>query len=124
MKQMSKYHDDFYREKWMTDDQWECAKLLADLFYGFNHITGTIKKDWEGIKVAVDTGNWAATFDFDGLTRAVVMAHDRMIRVEIRPAGPHRIKLLLQKRHVREGKMRDRHPTLEDAVADIRSRLE
>jgi hypothetical protein len=49
---MSQYHDDFYREKWMNDDQWECAKLLADLFYGFNHITGTIKKDWSGIKVA------------------------------------------------------------------------
>lgn len=121
---MSKHHDEFYREPWMTDDQWECALLLADLFYGLNHLDGKIKKDWDGIKVAVGNGNWAASFDYDGLTRAVVMAHDRMIRIEIKPAGPEKIKLHLQKRHHREGTMRDRHPTLEDAVKDIRERLD
>lgn len=120
---MSRYDDDFYREQWMTDAQWSCALLLADLFFGFNHIPGTIKKDWDGIKVAVDTPSWAATFDYDGLTRAVVMAHDRMIRLELSPGGPHRIKIRLQKRHTREGEVRKKHPTLEEAVTGIRAKL-
>ncbi|MBY3433074.1 hypothetical protein HFN89_02625 [Rhizobium laguerreae] len=112
--------DEFYREPWMTDVQWECAKMLADLFYGFHHITGTIKPDGSGIKIGVERGNWAASFDYDGLTRAVVMAHDRMIRFEISPAGPERLKLHFHKRHQREGKMRERHPTIEEAVKAIR----
>lgn len=120
---MSVDYDEFYRLSWMDDAQWECAQMLADLFGGFNHVCGNIKPEWGGIKVAVTNGNWAASFDFDGLTKAIVMAHDRMIRFEITPAGPHAIKLHLRKRHSRDGDARDRHPTMEDAVSDIRKRI-
>ena len=29
-----------YRQKWMTDAQWECYCLLADLYRGFHHMYG------------------------------------------------------------------------------------
>lgn len=112
----------FYRKDWMTDDQWECAKFMRDLFFGFHHINGEIKQSGLGIVVNVFNGNWAASFDYDGLTRAVVMAHDRMIRFEISGnTGPNMLKLFAHKRHIREGPMHKRHPTLEDAVARIRA---
>jgi hypothetical protein len=118
---MSDDHDEYYREAWMTDDQWECAKMLADLFYGFHHIDGNIKPDRKGIKIGVPEGNWAMSYDYDGLTRAIVMAHDRSIRFRISPAGVDRLKLHFEKRHQREGKMTDSHPTLETAVERIRN---
>ena len=110
-----------YRKDWMSDDQWECAIFLADLFRGFHHVNGTIKPSGRGIEANVFNGNWAATYDYDGLTRAVIMAHDRMIRFEISGrTGPNMLKLFLHKRHCREGKMHERHPTLEQAIARCR----
>ncbi len=61
-----------------------------------------------------------ATYDFDGLTRAVVMAHDRCIRFEVGPSGPGMVRLMVHKRHSRDGNMYERHPTLEEHVAEIR----
>ena len=110
-----------YRKDWMSDDQWECYEMLADLFRGFHHITGKLHEFSSGIALNTTNSNMFATYDFDGLTRAVVMAHDRMIRFEIAPSGPGMLKLVLFKRHKREGDlMRERHPTLEDAAALIR----
>ena len=105
----------------MTDDQWECAKLLADLFGGFHHITTPIRAFGSGIELNAHA-NHLATYDFDGLTRLVVLAHDRMVRAEIRPSGPRMLKFALWKRHTREGSMFERHPTMEDAVRTVRQR--
>jgi hypothetical protein len=107
------------REPWMTDDQWECAQMFADVVGGFHHITGTIKPHGEGIKVSDYSGRWA-TFDFDRLTRLVVLAHDRMIRACVEPSGPRMIGVTLWKRHTREGSMFERHPTMEQAIATHR----
>lgn len=46
--------------------------------------------------------------------------HYRMIRFEIAPSGPGMLKLFFHKRHKREGRMYERHPTLEDHVTAIR----
>lgn len=112
-----------YRQKWMTDDQWSCAIFLRDLFRGFHHVLGEIKPCGTGIKLNTSATNWAATYDYDGLTRAVVMAHDRMVRFEFRPSGPRMMQLSLFQRHKREGKMHERHPTLEEAIAATRKML-
>lgn len=114
-------YEQAYRENWMSDDQWVCACLLADLFRGFHHVQGVIRPFGNGIEINSQNGNWAASYDFDGLTRAVVMAHDRMIRFEIRPSGPGMLKLCLWKRHTREGRMNERHPTIEEAISKIRA---
>lgn len=107
----------YYRKPWMSDDQWNCAMFVAELFGGFHHVLGEFKTCSTGIEVNVSNGNWAATYDFDGLTRAVIMAHDRMVRFEIAPSGPRMLKLRLWQRHSREGRMSERHPTIEDAIA-------
>lgn len=115
-------YEKYYRKDWMSDDQWECAEMLADLFFGWHHVQGEIKQLGSGIKLNTSASNWAATFDYDGLTRAVVMAHDRMIRFEFRPSGSRLMQLVLHKRHTREGAMHERHPTLEEAIVAARKR--
>jgi hypothetical protein len=114
---------DYYREKWMNDEQWECALMLADLMRGFHHIGGKIKAAGKsGIECNQPYGHWA-TYDFDGLTRAVIMAHDRCIRFEIQPSGPGRLRLFFHKRQKREGSMYERHPTLEQAIEHLRPKV-
>lgn len=107
--------------KWMTDDQWECFEMLCDLCRGSHHVGGKVKPCGKGILINLRYGWDAATYDFNGLTRAVVMAHDRCIRFEIEPSGFGMLKLVFHKRRLREGgEMWERHPTLESAIALVR----
>lgn len=108
------------RYPWMTDDQFECLTMLSGLFGGMHHVFGNIHPAGTGIVINTSHVGSFATFDFNGLTRAVVMAHDRLIRFEIAPSGPGMLKLFFHKRHTREGSMMKRHPTLEDHVNAIR----
>ncbi len=110
-----------YREDWMSDDQWECYQMLADLFLGYHHITGKLHAWGTGIKLNTTQVGAFATFDFDKLTRAVLLAHDRMIRFEIVPSGPGMLGLILHKRHSREGRMYAYHPTIEEAIERFRA---
>lgn len=112
----------FYRADWMSDDQWQSALLIADLFGGFHHVCGTFKPCGSGVEVnPSNSTNKFASFDFDGLTRAVVLAHDRCIRFAIEPSGPGRLRIQAHKRHKRDGSMYERHPTLEEHVAKLRA---
>jgi hypothetical protein len=106
----------------MNEDQRECYDLLCDLVYGEHHITGLVKAcGARGIMINTPSNRWA-TYDFDGLTRLVVMAHDRCIRAEICPGGPGRVGIHLHKRKMREGQMHERHPTMEENIARIRGK--
>lgn len=106
------------RYPWMTDEQFECFLMLCDIFGGAHHIYSEVKPYGQGI-VVNERHFRASTFDFNGLTKAVVMAHDRCIRFEIEPSGPGMLKLVLHKRK-REGQMYERHPTMEDHIRSIR----
>jgi len=108
-----------YRKDWMSDDQWECAEMLADLYGGFHHLYTDIKDHGYGIEISVPFFR-LATFDFSALTIAVFMAHDRMIRLSLGQSGPHMVKLVLHKRHKRDGRFHERHPTIDDALASYR----
>ncbi len=112
--------EEAHRREWMSDDQWACAIMLADLFRGFHHIHGKIKECGQTGILVNATNNSFASYDFDTLTRATIMAHDRLIRFSIQPSGPRMLKLVLHKRHKREGAMHERHPTIEDAIKAIR----
>lgn len=105
---------------WMTEDQWECFEMLCDLCKGSHHVGGKVKPCGVGIEINIRYGFHASTFDYNGLTEAVILAHDRCIRFEIEPSGPGMMKLKFHKRHYREGRMDERHPTLEDAITQIR----
>lgn len=101
---------------WCTDDQWECCKLLFDLV-GDNHLFSAIKA-W-GTGISYKTGEDFSTFDFDLMTIAVFMAHDRCIRISIRHASKGMINICLWKRQ-REGVFSRRHPTIETALGEYR----
>ncbi len=107
-----------YREN-MTADQIWCLDLLCDVFGGEHHL-GHVYECGSGIKVSMP-GDRLATFDLDYLTRLVVLAHDRCVRVEVAPGGPYRVKLLVHKRYLRKaGRVNERHPEIEDAIREVR----
>jgi hypothetical protein len=105
----------------MTDDQRACFDVLELVFYGAHHVP-KVQSYGKGIKVNVFSGK-LATFDFDYLTRLVVLCHDACVRAEIVQGGPGNVGIVLHKRHVREGRMNERHPRMEDAIAAIRPQL-
>ena len=107
-----KMERDAYRQNWMSDAQWECTLMLRDFFRGFHHAP-KIKCCGNGIEA--NTGKPMATWDFDTLTKLVIMSHDRCIRTEIAPSGPGRLKIRLWKRSA-EGLIHERHPSLNEAI--------
>lgn len=109
-----------YRADWMSDDQWACAQMFADVVGGFHRIGGTFRPQGRGIKIHSNSRMWA-TWDHNLLTRLVILGHDRTIRVELRPSGPGMIGFALWKRHSRDGEMHERHPTMEEAITHHRS---
>ena len=118
--------DKWWKKKygWMSDDQLECFDLVCDVVGGEHHLCGKIT-DWGvGIKYNTSGGYWA-TFDFNNLTKLVVLGHDRMIRIDLLTnPGPNRYCFCLHKRHKREGRMSERHPTIEEAIETIRKPYE
>lgn len=113
-------NEEHYRLSWMTDDQWICYELLGDVHGGLNHLFGKCHSSNKGIRFNSTNSNCLSTFDYSGLTRLVVWAHDRMIRVQILPSGPAMICFVMHRRHSRDGDVSLRHPTIEDAIKSIR----
>ena len=103
----------YLRRDWMTDDQYECYKMLADLFDGDHHLE-KVKPCGVGIKM--NTRHGFSTFDFAHITKAVIMAHARLIRFSVEPSGPGMIKLVLHKR-TSAGRMWERHPGIDELIA-------
>lgn len=100
---------------------------LLDAWLGLHHLDqATLKRaDWTNdhhICLRLSSGEIGglSTFDFNDLSTLVFLAHDRCIRVDVKPCNPQFINLIFHPRHGREGGMSQRHPTLEDAVATWR----
>jgi len=104
-----------HREEWMSDNQWLCYLFLHRLFKGFHHIPTAPKAHGSGIEINFRPG-YFATYDFDYLTKLVIMAHNWGVRCDIAGSGPGMIKLVLHKRRLREGRMNERHPTIAEAI--------
>lgn len=92
--------------------------ILALAYHGKHHIPGRVKAD--SFMCEVNVPGTLSTFDFDTLTRLVVGAHDACVRLTVGSSGPGRVKLMFHLR-AREGRTSERHPTMEDAIAQIRS---
>jgi len=58
--------------------------------------------------------------DGDMLTRIVVLAHDRMLRVEVEAVACRFLALLIHQRKTREGSISQRCPTLDGHVEMLR----
>lgn len=104
-----------FRKEWMTNDQWFCCEFLAEYFFGWHHVPSKIKEHGSGIEVNFQPHRMA-TYDFNGMTRLVLMAHAECVRADIAGSGPQLIKLILHKRPLRSGSMWERHPNIQDAI--------
>lgn len=74
---------------------------FLDTMWGLHNLNSTSRRkvDWSNdtwIEIVIDKP--LCTVDSDGLTRLVVIAHQRMLRVEIHGCGPGYIKLVFHQR--------------------------
>ncbi len=105
----------------MTKDE---AIYFFSIYYGgAQHLPGDIRECGKGWQI-VDNRGALSTFDGNGLTRLVVMAHDLCVRVTVGPncARPLDCNMIIaiHPRTCREGDITARHPELEYAAEKIR----
>lgn len=102
------------RQTWMSDDQWRCAHLIAEVFGGFHHLP-EFKPNGAGVQVRPYSYD-LATFDFGHLTHLVILAHVRCIRVSVTSSG---MKLAVHAfaRDPNATASMSRHPTLSESIA-------
>jgi hypothetical protein len=60
-----------------------------------------------------------STFDDDKLTRIVIAGHKYGLRAEIDNHGMRGLKILLHNRSSREGRLFQRHPTIETVLQEL-----
>lgn len=94
-----------------TDDHLRILSLLEVYYRGLHHLPGKVKWLGHGAASVNERGD-LSTFDFDGLTRLVMLAHAYCVRVSVEAGGPGAVKLLLHCRHYRTGGMPLRHPRM------------
>lgn len=103
----------------------EVAELIDRLVAGFHHIESDLrgKVDWSNthhIVVPWPRHFNLATVDSDLLTRLVVLSHDMMLRVEVRPRAHRWQEFIFHKRLTRTGSLMERMPAIEEHIALIR----
>ena len=96
----------------------EATTFFANFYFGEHHIPGKVKRWGSGFCVEHSSG--MSTFDYNSLTRFVVMCHDNCIRGEIMPSSQRHMKVIIHKRQGRDGEITYRHPELEYHVSKIR----
>ncbi len=102
----------------------QVAEFL-DVIWGLHHLnkTSLFKVKWHNetwVEVVID--KTMATVDNNDLTRLVVIAHNMMLRVELKGVGPGYLKLTFHQRTLRtleEGRYWDWCPTIENHVNRI-----
>ncbi len=95
----------------------EAIDFFSEFYFGAHHIPGDSPK-------TVGNHGWAvmhnlgelATFDYNGLTRLVLMAHDKCIRVSISPVRNGIMKIMIHRRSREDKSIFGGHPTIEQAI--------
>ena len=94
------------------------ADLLGELFEGIYHVGNqALKADWSQpkfVSIIVYDARFA-TYDSDLLTRLVILAHNRNVRISIKAAAPRYLRLEFMP-VTRAGFFADRHPTLQESI--------
>jgi hypothetical protein len=101
----------------------DAVDFFATIFGGVHHIPGPKHgrdnvREWGEGWYVINSGD-LATFDGDVLTRLVILAHDRLVRVSVSSAGM-RQRIEIHQRTARTGSVWDRHPTIETAIENWR----
>lgn len=100
-----------------SEDQEHCIKALSVFAHGRHHLPKP-KEFGNGVCV-----NWVgdlASFDFDRLTRLVLVAHACAVRIEIASSGPRMVKIVAHRRKHGDRKVlkfHEYHPSLADLQA-------
>jgi len=79
----------------LTPDQEYCRETLSDFVLGAHHLPKIHK--W-GAGICINYSGDLATFDFDRLTRLVLLAHRDHVRIEIGQSGPCRVRIMAHRR--------------------------
>jgi hypothetical protein len=83
----------------VTTDQEYCKATLAEWAGGEHHLD-EVKPFGAGVCV-----NWMgdlSTYDFDGLTRLVILAHRDGVRIGVKSGGPRMVKIMAFRRTLGE----------------------
>ena len=101
----------------------QAVAFFATLYRGEHHIPGA---KYKGENVRPCGHGWSvshfgdlSSWDADALTRLVLLAHERCVRVEVSQGGPNRLRIAIWGRE-RAGGIAERHPTIEQAVEHFR----
>jgi len=106
----------------------EVADILGQAWAGIYHLQKEVLHDrvkWNDDRyIRIVIYGDLQTYDFDKLTRLVVLCFDRMIRLEIGAAARNYLSLSFTKRECRPpGSFSKRLPYLEDCIAYIREEI-
>jgi len=89
----------------------------------YNAPINVSKVNWtDPRRVEVKWRGEMATFDFGMLTMLVLLCHEARVRVSIEGCGPHLLRMAFFQRKA-EGGAAERHPSIDEAVADFRKYL-
>lgn len=98
--------------------------VLAFTFRGLHnaprihkHKVGTEWEYWE-----VNTWGDLSTYDFDQLTRLVLVAHDNCVRASVQASGLRMVKIALYPRFTRTGSISEKCPEIDEHIAELRRR--
>jgi hypothetical protein len=106
----------------------EVADILGQVYQGIYHLYSEVlhkrcewsHNHWIEVVMHDSANSGLSTFDFNNLTALVILCHDRCVRLTIQAASHNYLRLLFHKRESRSGSTFSSHPTLEEAVHDIR----
>lgn len=113
-----------FRETWMTEDQFLCYLLISEVMGGLNHTWGVVRSSGTSVNNGITftfSPQHMANYDYDGLTKLVIMSHNWGIRVTLLGAPSGKAKIMLNKRHgvdgdVRAGDISERIPSIHEMV--------
>jgi hypothetical protein len=88
----------------VTPDQEYCKATLAEWAGGEHHLDEV--KPW-GDGVCVNWVGDLSTYDYNGLTTLVILAHRDAVRIGVKSGGPRLVKIMAWRR---KGGMRDGMP--------------
>jgi len=98
----------------------EATEFFSEFYHGEHHFPSKLKTAGYGWEMIMPYGS-LSTVDLSNLTRLVLMAHHYAYRIEISPSGGiRRLSIMVHKRTCREGGISERHPTIEQAIAQTK----
>jgi len=104
-----------------TDAQKSCYEMLSEWAGGDHHLPHV---HVFGTGVCINFLGDLSTFDWNRLTRLVLLAHRDAVRIEMASSGPRMVKIIAHQRaHKPDGRIYERHPSLTDLIAEIEKML-